>query len=178
MGGNMGVESSVNVGTTIWVELPQAEIPQARLARLSKSDATTTMLTDEGVKYTALYVEDNLANLSLIESIFAEIPGLRLMTATEGEAGIQAAMEILPDLVILDIHLPDIPAEQVLARLKGSPRTSHILVIFVSADATTSHINAVLAAGAAHYLTKPLGVDRFLKVVKATLPEVASDRCN
>ncbi len=177
MGGTMGVDSSVNVGTTIWVELPQAETPQVRPGRPSESGGTTTSLADDGVKYTALYVEDNLANLSLIESIFGEIPGLRLLTATEGEAGIQKAMEIVPDLVLLDMHLPDIPGEQVLARMKGSPKTSHIPVIVVSADATASHINAVLAAGAAHYFTKPLDVDRFLKVVKAALPAAVSDSC-
>jgi PAS domain S-box-containing protein len=169
MGGTVRVSSEVNVGTEFVIELPLAKNPQEGLRTRQAGGADSTTALADGPRYTALYIEDNAANLSLVETILAEVPSMRLVAETRGEAGIARALELRPDLIFLDMHLPDVPGDQVLRRLKSDPRTQPIPIIVVSADATASHIKAVLADGARHYLTKPLDVDRFLSVVSATL---------
>ncbi len=169
MGGSLRVASKEGVGTDFWIELPLAVDPrESVLARRSGAADPGDTLPD-GRRYTTLYIEDNSANLALVETVLADIPNVKLVAESRGEAGIDRALEIIPDLILLDMHLPDVPGDQVLRRLKGDPRTAGVPIIIVSADATASHIKAVLAAGASHYLTKPLDVDRFLAVVRATL---------
>ncbi|MEP6668436.1 MAG: PAS domain S-box protein [Chthoniobacter sp.] len=166
MGGSLRVASKEGVGTDFWIELPLAVDPRESLRARRAGTADVGSTLDDGVRSTVLYIEDNAANLALVETVLAEIPNLKLIAESRGETGIAHALEILPNLILLDMHLP---GDQVLRRLKGDPRTTGIPIIIVSADATESHIKTVLAAGARHYLTKPLDVDRFLTVVQDAL---------
>jgi CheY-like chemotaxis protein len=119
---------------------------------------------------TLLYVEDNLANLSLVETILLSRPSWQTIPALQGQLGVELAREHVPDVVLLDLHLPDISGEEVLRRLRADVRTSAIPVIVVSADATNASLERLKAAGADAYLTKPLDVDEFLLTVERFLP--------
>ncbi len=112
-----------------------------------------------------LYVEDNLPNLRLVERILQKRPQMRLISATRGQLGIELAHEQVPDLIVLDVNLPDMQGHEVLAALRADPAVAHVPVIVASADATTTQVKRMLDAGAADYLTKPLDVLRFLDVI-------------
>jgi CheY-like chemotaxis protein len=116
-----------------------------------------------------LYVEDNLATVGLMESVFALRPKIRLITAMQGGLTLELAREHSPDLIVLDLHLPDIPGDQVLERLRQDPRTARIPVVMCSADATDRIKNRLLDMGAYAYLTKPVKVQRFLRMLDEVL---------
>ena len=120
-----------------------------------------------------LYIEDNVANLSLIETIFAERPAILLRSALQGRLGLELAFEHRPDLILLDLHLPDISGEAVLHELQRDARTREIPVVIISADATTGQPERLRKAGASAYLTKPLDVDRLLETVDEALERAA-----
>jgi CheY-like chemotaxis protein len=112
-----------------------------------------------------LYIEDNLDNLRLVQRILAHRPGVWLVTAGQGGLGLDLARQHRPDLLLLDVHLPDLSGSQVLRRLQAEPQTRAIPVVVVSADATARQVERLRAAGARDYLTKPLDVRRFLDIV-------------
>jgi CheY-like chemotaxis protein len=132
-----------------------------------------------GPSATILYIEDNLANLSLIEQILDARPDWRLVPALQGRLGIDLAREHAPDVVLLDLHLPDIPGEEVLRQLRAAPRTAQTPIIVISADATPKTVERLLASGANAYLTKPLKVRQFLRtlddIVTAVPPRRIAD---
>jgi CheY-like chemotaxis protein len=121
-----------------------------------------------------LYIEDDLVNFTLVERILEFRPALRLLHAERGEIGIEFAQIHRPRLILLDLNLPDMHGSEVMQRLKEDPMTAHVPVVVLSADATPSQIERLLAAGARNYLTKPFDIDPFLavvdEVVAATLP--------
>jgi PAS domain S-box-containing protein len=167
MGGRLRVESTVGEGSTFWVELPVAEGP-----RLHRDPARPEVPRPErGARppRTILYVEDNLANLDLVESILYDRPEIDLVPALQGRLGLQLAREHTPDLILLDLHLPDLSGEVVLHELRADERTRHIPVLVISADATTRQVERLRSAGARDYLTKPLDVDQFLAAVDGAL---------
>lgn len=112
-----------------------------------------------------LYVEDDQINFTLVERILEFRPSLRLMHALRGEMGVQFAEACQPRLILLDLNLPDMHGSEVLRRLQQQPETSEIPVVVLSADATPSQIERLLAAGARNYLTKPFDIDPFLALV-------------
>ncbi len=119
---------------------------------------------------TLLYIEDNASNLRLIERVLAtQRPLIKLLRATQGASGIASALEHQPDLVLLDLQLPDLDGGEVLQRLQRDPHTSSIPVVMLSADATISQSARIMAMGARNYLTKPLDIRRFLSVVDEIL---------
>ena len=121
-----------------------------------------------------LYIEDNLSNLRLIQMLLGERPGLELLSAQQGALGLEIARARQPDLILLDLHLPDIQGWEVLATLQADPSTRDIPVVIISADATSNRINRLLKAGARKYLTKPLDVRGLLEVLREHLrPESA-----
>ncbi len=122
---------------------------------------------------TLLYVEDNLANLSLVETFLQMRPGWKLVPALQGRFGVELAREHRPDLVLLDLHLPDVRGDEVLRSLRRDPRTADIPVVVISADATQRTIHRLRSQGADAYLTKPLDVDEFLTTIDRLLPEPA-----
>lgn len=119
-----------------------------------------------------LYVEDNPANVKLVERIFKLRPHLRLHAAFTGKQGFEFAREQQPQLVVLDVNLPDINGDAVLRLLQKDPTTSGIPVVFLSANATPSQISSLMEAGARDYVMKPLDVTRFLSVVDRILGAV------
>jgi CheY-like chemotaxis protein len=108
-----------------------------------------------------LYVEDNPANLKLVEMIVQRHVGVELQMAPSGSLGLDLARSCRPDLLLLDIHLPDIDGYQVLARLRADPATRTLPVVAVTAQAMPDDVRRVLAAGFDGYLAKPLDLARF-----------------
>ncbi len=173
MGGTLGVESIVGQGSTFWLELPMVDRPAERVdmdvpapAELKASSSVSLVL----------YVEDNLSNVKLIQRLLAHRPGVRLVPAMQGRLGLDLAREHRPHLILLDLHLPDMPGEEVLLRLRAAPETRDIPVAVISADATPGQIRRLLANGACAYLTKPLDVKQLLEVLDDTLKERESSR--
>ncbi|HET8680157.1 MAG TPA: response regulator [bacterium] len=119
--------------------------------------------------HTVLYIEDNLSNLALVQRILARRPEVRLIQAVQGRAGLNLAREHRPDLILLDLHLPDIHGSEVLRLVKDDPTTRTIPVVVISADATTGQIERLIAAGARDYLTKPLDVRKLLSLLDEAL---------
>ncbi|HEX8310624.1 MAG TPA: ATP-binding protein [Chthoniobacteraceae bacterium] len=175
MGGSLGAESSEGEGSTFWVKLPRAQSPLARAVTQGSTPATALYPPAQGGSWKVLYVEDNLANLNLLEHVLAEHSGVELLSAMQGRVGLDLAREHRPDLILLDLHLPDLPGREVLLQLKSDPLTRAIPVVVMSADATGPQIERLRAAGAADYLTKPLDLSLFLKVLNQYLTTVRSD---
>jgi CheY-like chemotaxis protein len=165
MGGTLIVESVPGEGSTFWVELEHVASPSvsADMLRLDPAAGSTDSITRPPAKI--LYIEDNVANLALVETILAERSEITLLSAVLGQIGIDLAVEHLPDLLLLDMHLPDVQGEEVLRRIKGDPRTCDIPVVVVSADATPATLRRLTTAGAVAYLTKPIDVGEFLTTI-------------
>ena len=166
MAGTIGVTSVEGRGSTFWVELPAAspadEPPSGR-------HPPPGSVADFTIGGTVLYIEDNLANLRLVERILSRRPGVRLLSAMQGRVGWDLARQHRPDLILLDLHLPDMQGDTVLRLVRGDAATQHIPVAILSADATPRQVDRLTAAGANHYLTKPLDIAEFLRVVDAAL---------
>jgi len=122
-----------------------------------------------------LYIEDNLSNLRLIEQVLSRRPHTTLLSAMQGQVGLDLAREHRPDMILLDLHLPDLPGDEVLRRLLDEPRTRQIPVVILSADATPGQSERLLAAGARAYLTKPLDVRQFLALVDEHMSKAQDD---
>jgi signal transduction histidine kinase/ActR/RegA family two-component response regulator len=167
MGGSVDVESEVDVGSTFSVELALTTSPDG----LYDAAGQVPQLPEAspGKPTTVLYIEDNPSNLRLVERLLAQRPSVRLLSAIQGGIGLDLAREHRPDAILLDVHLPDIPGEEVLRRLREDPRTREIPVVVVTADATSGQRGKLLEAGARAYLTKPLDVKEFLGTVDGIL---------
>jgi signal transduction histidine kinase/CheY-like chemotaxis protein len=163
MGGQIGAESVVGQGSTFWIEFATAPAPldEVRPPAAETADEPDRPLARRRV----LLIEDNLANLKLIEVLTADRSHVELLPAMTGRMGLELAREHRPDLILLDQHLPDVTGAEVLNRLKSHPATREIPVVIVSADATPGRVRRMRELGAADYLTKPLDVPRFLDVV-------------
>ncbi len=170
MGGRLVLEQSGPGGSTFAVDLRLAADPMEGLALRPAPATPATDCTAPCVPVTLLYVEDNLANLTLVETILGSRPGWRTIPALQGRLGADLAREHVPDLVLLDLHLPDVQGDEVLRRLRADVRTVDIPVVMISADATPRTIDRLLAQGADAYLTKPLDVDEFLATIDRLLP--------
>jgi CheY-like chemotaxis protein len=172
-GGQVGVESHVGQGSTFWIELPLAENPEGYLQSLpAPAELPDPPREQKPARSTVLYIEDNVSNYTLVESIFKQYPHVRLIAAMQGKLGLEMARRHLPEFILLDLQLPDIKGDEVLRRLQADPATQDIPVIMLSADATKSQTERLLALGVREYLTKPLDVRRFLNVVNGLLTPV------
>jgi CheY-like chemotaxis protein len=120
-----------------------------------------------------LYIEDDLVNFTLVERILEFRPTLKLLHAARGETGVELAQIHRPKLVLLDLNLPDMHGSEVIQKLQDDPATAHVPVVVLSADATPSQIERLLAAGARNYLTKPFDIDPFLAIVDEMVSERA-----
>jgi PAS domain S-box-containing protein len=162
MQGTIGVDSTPGEGSTFWIELDRGDTP-AVLDHPADSPLLATRSYDGARR--VLYIEDTLANVRLIEAILLARPAIELIPAMQGQLGLDLAREHVPDLIMLDIHLPDLDGNEVLVRLQRDPATREIPVVILSADATESHRRHLLAAGAAAYLTKPIDVAGLLETL-------------
>ena len=170
MDGEIGVYSVENEGTTFWVELPGAQGPvQALKHSEALAPIVAEKLASNATQHTVLYIEDNLSNLNLIEHILSRRPAVRLLSAMQGRRGLELAREQRPDLILLDLHLPDIQGDEVLQHLRAEAATQNVPVVMLSADATPRQAERLLEAGAKAYLTKPLDVKQFLQVLEENL---------
>jgi CheY-like chemotaxis protein len=167
MDGTLELESSSGQGSVFRVDLRVVAGPVAAAAPLPSAAPAQPLHALANVKL--VYVEDNLANLSLLEAVLAPYAGWTLIPALQGQLGVELAQEHAPDLVLLDLHLPDIPGDEVLRRLRADPRTAGVPVVVISADATPKSIERLRAAGADAYLTKPLDVKLFLRTLERLL---------
>jgi signal transduction histidine kinase/AmiR/NasT family two-component response regulator len=165
MGGTIGAESTVGSGSVFWAELDltsERPVVGAALAPLAPADP----LVQAGAKVrTLLYVEDNPANLMLVEDLIARRPDIRLLSALDGNSGIKIARECRPDLILMDINLPGISGITALKILAEDPITVHIPVIALSANAIPRDIEKGLRAGFFRYLTKPIKVQGFIETL-------------
>lgn len=168
MNGRVGVDSVYGKGSTFWLELPRCEGLESAMDGVSGS-AQTAAAPRQG---TILYVEDNASNIDLVEQILLNSrPGARLITTLFGRDALPLAKESQPDLILLDLNLPDIPGWEVLAQLQADSGTRHIPVVVISADAMPDTTKKLLQNGAKSYLTKPLDVGLFLDEVDHHLPK-------
>ena len=169
MQGRLEVTSTPGGGSTFTVELPRAEPIAVSAAEELRDSALQPRRYAEGKQ--VLYVEDMIANVALVEEIIKLRPGARLIPAMTGGIALDLAHEHRPDLILLDLHLPDVNGESVLRQLRADPDTRHIPVVILSADATGAQLDRLRTAGADAYLTKPITVRGLLDLLDIHLGE-------
>jgi PAS domain S-box-containing protein len=169
MRGSIEVESELGHGTSVSISLEAA--PLNGIAQPHGGDDEWRAPAQRtGAAKTVLCVEDDASNRRLIERLVALRPSLRLAHAADAATALELAHELHPDLVLLDVHLPDAPGDQVLRALRESPELSHTRVVIVSADATQTTLSRLTQAGADDYLTKPIDIPQWLRVLDSVLP--------
>lgn len=169
MGGRLVAESELGSGSVFRVELSATANPHAAVEADDQPELAARPRVGEH-HYTVLYIEDNLSNLKLVDRILEERDDIRLISAMQGGLGLELAREHRPDLVLLDLHLPDIQGDVVLTRLQADPAFNGTPVIVLSADATKGRVDRLLEAGATAYLPKPIDVRRFIELMDEHVP--------
>jgi CheY-like chemotaxis protein len=168
MGGEIGVESTAGLGSVFWFELNWAAAPQLAVDKTEPANPQAQVQHGAPLR-TLLYVEDNPANLKLIEQLIARRPDMRLLTAKDGNLGIQIARASRPEVILMDINLPGIGGIEALRILREDPATARIPVVALSANAMPRDIEKGLQAGFFRYLTKPIKVNEFMHTLDETL---------
>jgi len=177
MGGRIGVSSVVGVGSVFWIELTLCDAPQLAVREAERA-ALEPLLVPEGTALrTVLYVEDNPANLELVEQLVARRPDLRLLSAADGNLGIAYARDYQPEVILMDINLPGISGIEAMELLRSEPSTAHIPIIALSANAVPRDIQKCLDAGFFAYLTKPIKVRQFMDALDVALKFSRSAAC-
>jgi PAS domain S-box-containing protein len=169
MGGVIGVESTVGVGSVFWFELISVAAPHLSMEGGEAVALAQPLVPHEARLHTLLYVEDNPANLKLVEQIIARHPDISLLTAVNGTLGIEVARVSQPDVVLMDINLPGINGFEALKILREDPATAHIPVIAISANAMPRDIERGLKAGFFRYITKPIKLNELMEALDAAL---------
>jgi len=171
MGGAIGTESTVGVGSVFWIELPVARAPEMTDESAAPAEPAQARSDSLPSAHTLLYVEDNPANLKLVEQLIARRTDVRLLTAINGTLGVELARTSLPEVIVMDIHLPDINGIEALRLLREDPNTARIPVIALSANAMPRDIEKGMTAGFFRYLSKPIKLNEFMDALKAALEQ-------
>lgn len=171
MGGTIGAASTVDTGSVFWIELLAAAAPGVLGSPQEGTVPRAEAAKRPDKSQTVLCVEDNPANLLLLQRILAKRTDLRVLCARDGASGVAIARSSQPDVVLMDINLPGIDGYEALARLRDDPATAHIPVIALSANAMPHDVARGTAAGFHHYLTKPIILDAFMSALDAALRE-------
>jgi signal transduction histidine kinase/CheY-like chemotaxis protein len=169
MGGTTGVSSVQGEGSTFWIELPATEPVAVSQLAIERDGIVSSR--DYSTGKTVLYAEDMVENLRLVEQILKQRPSVTLLPAMLAGVALDLARQHRPDMILLDLRLPDMPGEEVLLRLRADPRTRDIPVVILSADATRQRIDQLRADGVVDYLTKPIDVRSLLRTVDSALGE-------
>ena len=169
MGGELGVESTEGVGSVFWFEFERAWAVPTTPLQAPAAPAQPALLRPNLVPRSVLYVEDNPANMTLIEQILADRCGLSLLGAKDAIEGVDMARCHVPDVIVMDINLPGINGFEALKMLQADPITARIPVMALSANAMTHDVEKGMAAGFYAYLTKPIRVNEFLMALNEGL---------
>jgi PAS domain S-box-containing protein len=170
MDGTIGFSSVPDQGTTFWVELPIETAPHVMRPAAGEALVLPESRATAG-GYSLLYVEDNPVNLRLMEHLISTLPGVVMLSATSPRLGIDLALAHRPNVIVLDLNMPEMSGLELLARFKGMKETRDIPVLALTAAAMPVDISRGLAAGFFRYLTKPLDVKAFLTAVDEALAE-------
>jgi PAS domain S-box-containing protein len=169
MSGVLGVESTVGVGSVFWCELISAAAPQLKIQSGEVETSVRPQLPDGAPQRTLLYIEDNPANMKLVEQLIERCPDIRLLTAVNGTLGIELARAAQPQVILMDVNLPGISGIEALKILREDPATAHIPVLALSANAMPRDIATGLELGFFRYLTKPIKVKKFMDTLNTAL---------
>jgi CheY-like chemotaxis protein len=169
MGGTIGADSTVGVGSHFWIELSLTAAPRLVAAESEPVTLVRPDVPSDTPIRTVLYVEDNPANLELVEQLMARRRELRLLGAADGNLGIEFARACQPEVILMDINLPGISGLEAMRILRADPVTAHIPVIALSANVVPRDIERALEAGFFNYLTKPIKVNEFMDALDAAL---------
>ena len=169
MGGAIGAQSTVGVGSEFWVELKLTSTPQLGVLEAEHAALAPPRIPKGAPLRTLLYVEDNPANLELVEQLIARRPDLRLLSAADGNLGVEFARVYQPEVILMDINLPGISGIEALKILRADPSTARIPIIALSANAVPRDIQKGLEAGFFNYLTKPIIVNQFMDALDVAL---------
>jgi PAS domain S-box-containing protein len=169
MGGAIGAESVVGTGSVFWIELPLSSAPLLAVREAEHAALERPQVPQGTPLRTLLYVEDNPANLELVEQLIARRPDLRLLGAADGNLGIEFARVYQPAVILMDINLPGISGIEAMKILRADPATAHIPIIALSANAVPRDIEKGLEAGFFSYLTKPIKVNLFMDALDVAL---------
>jgi CheY-like chemotaxis protein len=169
MGGVIGVESTIGKGSVFWIELDLTAEPRPACDSVAPTAVAPVQVQADAPLRTLLYVEDNPANLMLVEDLVARRPDIRLLSARDGDRGIEIARASRPDVILMDINLPGISGIRALRILAEDPATAHIPVVALSANAMPRDVAKGLEAGFFRYLTKPIKVDEFMDTLDVAL---------
>jgi PAS domain S-box-containing protein len=169
MGGRIGVESTAGVGSVFWIELPRVSAPPVAAPRALPVVPVAQPVASGTPQRTVLCVEDNPANLELVEQLVARRPDLRLLTAADGKLGIEFALAYQPQVILMDVSLPDMSGLEVMQVLRAAPSTANIPIIALSANAIPADVAKGMAAGFYRYITKPIRIDEFMEALDTAL---------
>ncbi len=169
MGGTIGADSTVGVGSHFWIDLSLTDAPRFAAPEPEPAVVVRPDVPAGTPLRTLLYIEDNPANLELVEQLMARRPDLRLLGAADGDLGIEFARACQPEVILMDINLPGISGLEAMKILRADPATAHIPIIALSANAIPRDIEKALEAGFFNYLTKPIRVNQFLDALDAAL---------
>jgi PAS domain S-box-containing protein len=173
MGGTIGVDSTVGVGSVFWIELALTTAPLTALQKAEHA-ALVRPPADGTPQRSVLYVEDNPANLALIEDLVARLPGLHMISAADGDLGIEFARAYQPAVILMDINLPGISGLEAMKIIRADPETAHIPIIALSANALAHDIARGMEAGFFRYLTKPIRLKEFMDALDSALELAAA----